>query len=112
MGWLVRFLLNAVALWVATAIYPTAVRIRSTETLLLAAVVLGLVNAFLRPVVLILTLPLNLLTLGLFTLVVNTLMLYMVVWLLHIPHGGFLSMFVLSLLVTVLSVLVGRLVAA
>jgi putative membrane protein len=111
-GLLVRFLLNALSLWVATAIYPGAVRIQNTETLLLAAVVLGLVNAFLRPVVLILTLPLNVLTLGLFTLVVNTLMLYVVVWLLHIPHGGFLSLFVLSLLVTVVSVLVGRLVAA
>ncbi len=112
MGFLIRFVLNAVALWVATTIYPGAVRITDAGTLLLAALTLGLVNAFLRPVVLVLTLPLNVLTLGLFTLVVNTFMLYIVVWLLRIPHGSFLSLFVLSLLITVVSVLVGRLVAA
>lgn len=46
----------------------------------LGALVLGVVNTFIRPIVKLLTLPINLLTLGLFSLVINTLMLYLVSW--------------------------------
>jgi putative membrane protein len=110
MGFLVRFLINAIAIALATQIYPAAFSVRDLRTTLLAALVLALVNAFVRPVVLVLTLPLNLLTLGLFTLVVNTLMVYLVVWILGIPHGGFGPMFVASLLITLLSVVLSWLV--
>ncbi len=104
--------ITAVAFWLATALYPQALRLEGPRTLLLAGVTLGLVNAVVRPAVLLLTLPLNLLTLGLFTLVVNTLMLSLVAWVLGIPHGGFWSLLVLSVLVSVSSVAVSKLLAA
>ena len=64
------WVINAVSLLLVTHLLPS-VHVRSFTTALVIAVVLGLVNALLRPVLLILTLPVNVLTLGLFTLVVN-----------------------------------------
>ncbi|MCS7235725.1 MAG: phage holin family protein [Armatimonadota bacterium] len=111
MALVLRLAVTAAALWLATALYPQALQVDDPRTLLLAALLLGLVNAVVRPVVLLLTLPLNLLTLGLFTLVVNTLMLYLVAWLLHIPHGGFGSLFVLALWVSLAGLALAKLVA-
>jgi putative membrane protein len=73
----IRALFAALGLWLATRITP-GVRVQSTETLVLAALLLGLVNAFIRPVVLVLTFPLTLITLGLFILIVNALMILLV----------------------------------
>jgi putative membrane protein len=70
MGFWARTLITAVALWVATEIVP-GVSVQGPLWLLLAALVLGLVNALLRPALLLLSLPLTILTLGLFLLVVN-----------------------------------------
>ena len=70
MSFIVHWLIVAVALWVTTAIVP-GVRVANYTTLALAALVLGLVNALVRPVLLIVTLPLTIITLGLFYLVVN-----------------------------------------
>lgn len=66
---LIHILLSAVAVYVAARILP-GVRVDSFQTALIAAVVLGVVNGFLRPLLLILTLPINILTLGLFTFVI------------------------------------------
>lgn len=74
---IVSLLLNALAL-VATAYIVPGVSVDSFQTALLAAIVLGLLNAFIRPILLVLTLPLNILTLGLFTFVVNAIVLWMV----------------------------------
>lgn len=76
-GFLLRLAIVAAGLWLASAIVP-GLHIRDTATLLLAALLLGIVNAFVRPLVLLLTLPLTLLTLGLFVLVVNGAMLALV----------------------------------
>jgi putative membrane protein len=76
-GFLVRWLFNGVAIWVTTLL-PVGISARETSTIVWAALVLGLVNASIRWFFLILTLPLNILTLGLFTLVINALMLYIV----------------------------------
>jgi putative membrane protein len=70
MRFLIHWLVVAAALWIATNIVP-GVRVASTGTLLLAALVLGLVNALVRPILFILTLPITVLTLGLFYIVVN-----------------------------------------
>jgi len=64
------WLINAVSLLAVTHLMPS-VHVRSFTTALVIAVVLGLVNALLRPVLLVLTLPVNILTLGLFTFVIN-----------------------------------------
>ena len=73
-SWVVRWLVNSVALLITAAVIP-GIQIKGVFTALLAAAVMGVINAFVRPVFLILTLPLNLLTLGLFTFVLNGLML-------------------------------------
>ena len=82
---LARFLIRAVfaalGLWVASKIVPGIV-VTDTGSLIAAAVLLGVVNAFVRPVVTILTLPVTILTLGLFLLVVNAAMIGLVGWLL------------------------------
>jgi putative membrane protein len=70
MGFLVHWAIVAAALWVAAYLVPGVV-VASVPALLIAALVLGLVNALVRPVLTILTLPITILTLGLFYLVVN-----------------------------------------
>lgn len=70
MGFLLHWAIVAAALWVA-AYFVSGVVVQSVPALLVAALVLGLVNALVRPVLTILTLPITILTLGLFYLVVN-----------------------------------------
>ena len=72
-GFILRVLIGALSLWIASAIVP-GVDIRGGATLLIAAILLGVVNALVRPLVVLLTLPLTLLTLGFFLLVVNAAM--------------------------------------
>jgi len=79
-GFLFRLLITALGLWLAATIVP-GVAIKGWGGLLAAALVLGIVNAVIRPVILVLTLPLTVLTLGLFILVVNGISLYLVAWL-------------------------------
>ena len=69
-AFLFMWALTALGLWIAAALVP-GVRIRSTSGLAWAALVLGLANAFIRPLLWLLTLPLTVLTFGLFALVVN-----------------------------------------
>jgi putative membrane protein len=76
-GFLVRMLITTVSLWLAALIVP-GMDLGSPGTVLGAALLLGIVNAFVRPVVILLTLPLTILTLGLFLLVVNAMMLGLV----------------------------------
>src|SRR5581483_2830393 len=79
-GFLFRLVITALGLWVAAYIVP-GVHISSVGSLLVAAVLLGIVNAVIRPIILILTLPLTVLTLGLFILVVNGISFALVSWL-------------------------------
>lgn len=72
-GLLITWLLTALSLWLTTLIVP-GVTARSGGAIFLAALVLGLANAFIRPLLLALTLPLTVLTFGLFALVINALM--------------------------------------
>lgn len=81
---LVRLVFAALGLWVASVIVP-GVHVNNAGTLIVAALLLGVVNALVRPVVFILTLPLTVITLGLFLLVVNAAMIGLVAMLL----GGF-----------------------
>jgi len=76
MGFLVRVLVNAMAILVAAAVVP-GIEVSGVAATLGAGLVLGLVNALIRPILLILTLPLTLLTLGLFLFVLNALCLWL-----------------------------------
>ncbi len=80
-GFLLRVAIVALGLWLATQILP-GLYFASAGTLLGAALLLGIVNAIVRPIAVVLTLPLTLVTLGLFLLVVNAAMLGLVALLL------------------------------
>ena len=75
MNLLLRLLINAIALWATAWILPGFQFDGSFWELLLVALIFGVVNTLIRPIVRLLTLPLTVITLGLFTLVVNGLML-------------------------------------
>lgn len=76
MGFLLRVVVNALAIFLAAAIVP-GLEIRGALSALGAGLVLGLVNAVVRPVLLVLTLPLTLATLGLFLFILNGLCLWL-----------------------------------
>jgi putative membrane protein len=76
MGFLIRVLVNALAIWLATEIVP-GIEARTAATVVVAALVLGVINAIVRPILLVLTLPLTLVTLGLFLFVLNALCLWL-----------------------------------
>jgi putative membrane protein len=73
LAFIIRAAIVALGLWIATRIVP-GVHVTSIRSLIFAAVLLGVINAILRPVLIILTLPVTILTLGLFLLVLNGLM--------------------------------------
>lgn len=93
-GFVIRMLIVAAGLALAAWIIP-GVAISGPGTLILAALVMGLVNAFVRPIVILLTLPITLVTLGLFLLVVNAAMFGLVAWLLpgFVVSGFFAALF-------------------
>ncbi len=80
-GFLLRAAITALGLWIASEIF-SGLHIESSAKLIVAALLLGVVNAFVRPLAFILTLPLTILTLGLFLLVLNAAMVGLVAWIL------------------------------
>ena len=103
-GALVRLLITAISVVVAAYLLPEHLMIEGVGSVLAFAFVLGVLNALVRPIVLILTLPLNLLTLGLFTFVINGFMFWLAA---QIPLGvqvvGFLGAFLAAFVVTAVS---------
>lgn len=103
MGFLARVLINALAIFFAAAIVP-GIEIRGPLATLGAGLVLGLVNAVVRPVLLVLTLPLTLVTLGLFLFVLNALCLWLTSALVKgFEVHGFWAAFFGALIVSVVS---------
>jgi len=99
-GFFIRLLLGALGLGLASAVVP-GVHLETVGTLVLASLLLGLVNAIVRPLVLLLTLPLTIVTLGLFILVINAAMLGLVAWMIPSFHvDGFFSALFAALLVS------------
>ncbi len=78
-GFLIRILVVALGLWLASELVP-GIEIHGAWTLLGCALLLGIVNATVRPLLVILTLPITVITLGLFLLVVNAATLGLVAW--------------------------------
>lgn len=106
---ILRILINAFAIWLTSMLLSSFSFTGSVLNLIVVAVIFGLVNALVRPIVKLLTLPINLMTLGLFTLVINTLMLMLTVWLsdsLSLTGGvfeNFLVAFVAAIIISVIS---------
>lgn len=106
-----RVLVGAGALWVVSALFPSLISFYKPTVgdYLLTGLVLGLANAILRPILLFLTLPLNFLTLGLFTFVVNAIVLLVVSNLTPLRTGGFWAAMIASVLISFASSLIGNL---
>ncbi len=99
-GFVLRACISAIGFWIATR-WISGIRIDDPTTLVLAGALLGIINAIVRPIAILLTLPITILTLGLFLLVVNTAMVALVAAILpgfHI-YGGFWSAFGTALIV-------------
>jgi len=111
-GFIVRLLLNAVALLiVAYLLRHHGVHVASFQAAILVALILGIVNAVLRPILFILTLPAVILTLGLFTLVINAITFYLVASLrIGLSVDGFWSAFLGALLLSIVSFILSVLV--
>jgi len=114
---LLRLLINAAALWVAVRFVPGISFEGNPVLLLVVALVFGIVNTIVKPIVTLLSLPAVLLTLGIFLLVINALMLWFTGWLstnlglgFHVDGFGaaFLGGIVVSLVAWALSVFLDR----
>ena len=117
MGFIIRLLITAAALWVAEAIVPGIEYRGGIGGLLGVALIFGLVNAVVRPILVVLTCPLVLLTLGLFLFVLNAFLLWLTSALsgalgidFHVQGfwAAFLGGIVIGLVSTVLNVFVGK----
>ncbi|WP_025270240.1 phage holin family protein [Hippea sp. KM1] len=103
MYFLIKWAINTIALGVA-AIIVKGVVVHSVVALAVASLIIGFLNASLKPIMIILTLPLNILTMGLFTLVINTIMILITSQIVRgFDVSGFWAAFVASLFMSFIS---------
>ena len=76
MNVLIRWFVNALSLFIVSKIV-TGIEVKDFTTALVASIIIGLINTLIKPVLLLLTLPINILTLGLFTFIINAILLLM-----------------------------------
>ncbi len=108
-GALLRLMITAIAIVVAAYLLPEYLSVGGAGSVLMFAIVLGVLNALIRPILLFFTLPLNLLTLGLFTLVINAIVFWLAA---QFPLGvsvtGFPGAFLAALVVGVVSLVLAK----
>ncbi len=114
LSFVIRLVINAAALWLA-AQWVRGIDIEGWQSLLLAAVIFGFVNAFIKPVAQVIGCPISCLTLGLFVLVINAAMLGLTAWIaglfdLDVRVDGFWAAFLGALLISFVSVLLSAFV--
>jgi putative membrane protein len=110
MGFIVRILISAVAVFIAAYFVPGVV-VNGFGTALVVAIVLGLLNAFIKPILTILTIPITILTLGLFLVVINVLMIYLTDYLVDgFRVSGFIAALLFSIVVSVVGWLIDTVV--
>lgn len=109
-GALLRLVITAISVVVAAYLLPDdLLKVGDVVSVLLFSAILGVLNSLLRPILLLFTLPLNLLTLGLFTFVVNGLLFWLAAQLpLGVTVGGFVGAFVAALVVSGVSFVLSR----
>ena len=107
--WLILAIAIAITAWLMPGMTIYGAGNQWIINLLIISVVFGLINAIIRPIVMILTCPLVILTLGLFTLVINALMLSLTDWLLPniLTVDGFWTTFFAALIISIISGLLG-----
>ena len=109
-GFLLRWFINSLALLVVTYIVK-GIEIANLPTVFIAALVLGIINAFLRPLIILVTLPINILTWGLFTFIINGFMFYLVSKIVRgFSIANFWTAFFSALLYSVISLLLNILI--
>jgi len=107
---LVHWAITGISLWVASHLFK-GLKFDSTSALIVSALLLGLANAIVKPLLIFLTLPLTLLTFGLFLLVINALMILLVAALVKgFKVSGFWTALFASILVSLLSIVIGSFV--
>ena len=107
----IRLLINMAAILAIAYVFPGLIRVDSLWSALGAAFLLGIVNAVIRPIFILLTLPLTLITLGLFLLVINALMLWLVAGLVGGFYvSGFWGAFFGSILISLVSWILSRVI--
>lgn len=109
MGIIVSLLINGLAVYITASILP-GVSVDNFITAILVSVVLGVVNTFIKPILFILTLPATISTLGLFTFVINALMVFLVAAFVPGFHiGGFWSAVLFSIVLSLVSFVLRKL---
>ncbi len=113
MRFLIRLLIHMVTIMLIAYLFPDLIWVDGWVSALGAAFLLGIVNAIIRPIFILLTLPLTILTLGVFLLVINGLMLWLVSGLVGgFQVNGFFGAFFGSILISLVSWILSRLVFA
>ena len=104
MSFLIKLLVSALAVWIAAYLLPGVHLQNDAKTIIIVALVLALLNAIVKPLLIILTIPVTIITLGLFLLVINALM---VIWTSNLVGGfkidGWLTALLFSLIVSIVS---------
>ena len=112
---LLRFLvfwgLNVLVLWIASELF-SSIQFSSTSTMLVSGLLFGVAHAVLKPILIVLTLPVTVLTLGLFLIVINALILLFVAWIVPGFHvAGFWHAVLVALFISVFSFILNLLLA-
>jgi putative membrane protein len=108
--YLLHWGITALSLWVASHIFE-GLKFDNTSSLIISALLLGFVNVIIKPLLIALTLPLTLLTFGLFLLVINALMILLVAWLVKgFKVSSFWTAFFASIFIALLSLVIGSFV--
>lgn len=106
---LVKWLVMTVAVLASSYVIP-GIHVDGFGAALIAALLLGLVNIFVRPLLILLTLPMTIMTLGFFLLILNALLLYFVAWLVNgFAIAGFFSALIGSIFISIVSTLTSSL---
>jgi len=109
MFFIIRLIINMVAILIISYLFPKMIWVDGFLAALVAAFLLGIVNAIIRPILVLFTLPLTVLTLGLFLLVINGFMLWLVSSLVRGFHvSGFWGAVLGSILISLVSWLLSR----
>ncbi len=113
----ISIIINAIALWAAAWILGGGDMMDGVLSWLLLAIIFGLVNTFIKPVIKLFSLPFTILTLGLFTLVINAAMLALTMWIAKMMDfstgffSGFWEIFLAAIIVSVVSAVLNSILA-
>jgi putative membrane protein len=107
---LLRWLIFSITIFVVAELFGL-IEVESGSTLILAALILGVLNAWLKPLLIIITLPISFLTLGIFVIVINSFLLKLTDWLVSgFEVGGFFNAVLASICISIVSIILERII--